>query len=227
MISQQNKKLPLPSIHSLGDVVTVNSTGLPLCYVYSDVWDFSYERTVVITKSAKLVFHSIPEQYRRNIQTTLKLIYDKKPTLSISSLSTHIVMLQHISDGLCSTDWTRFDHDEYYRKFKLFLKNKAFSFNYINMLVTTINILHDLGLTTRLIKSRIAFSRKHCAPEKQTPKQAIAIPEGMARKLFETAIGIVDRYHPYRSNISQGYADFFEASAALKKQHKQWSGKCS
>lgn len=53
-------------------------------------------------------------------------------------------------------------------------------------------------------------------------KQAIAIPEDMAKKMYKEAFEIVERYHPLRHEISQGYELYFNELRAFKDD-KGWS----
>ena len=107
----------------------------------------------------------------------------------------------------------------HFRDFKTGLEAQSLSFSSIENVAATINKLSDAGITTRIIKARKEFCKKHCCPKKSQAKQAIAIPEGMAQRLFKSALDTVDLYHPHRHKISQGYKLYFEALREYKDKH--------
>jgi len=194
-----------------GDVVTTDKHGAPLSYVYSDEWDFSQERSLSATSPRKITFTTTPELHRRVIQETLMTIYNNNPTLSVGGILSVKLGLQRIVDSLGSSDWTLIDEDKHFRDFKANLKTKLFSPSSIENVAATINKISDAGITKRFIEARKNFSKKHCCPSKLRGKQAIAIPEQMAQRLFKSALDTVERYHPHRYKISQGYKLYFDA----------------
>ncbi|MBE0464865.1 site-specific integrase [Halomonas colorata] len=202
----------------LGDVVTTDGNGLPLSYVYSDEWDFSMERTVAFNRPCKVTFAGIPEDRRRAIQDALKSIYKENQTYSVGYLVAIRVGLARIADCLESHDWKLIDQEASYRKFKAALKNEALGRGSVENVVATVNALHDIGLISRLIHNGKSFIKKHCCPSKVNSKQSVAIPENMAKKMYKDAFEVVERYHPWRHEISQGYGLYFNELRAYKDE---------
>jgi site-specific recombinase XerD len=198
-------------------VITLDAYGKPLSYKYSDKWDFSYIRSFSPKSVKSLNFVTTPMSYRSIIQDTLFQLYEKKKSVSIGTLQGYLTGLNRVSMCLGGANWAALNNDECYRTFKVKVKEKKWSFSSVERLSITINQLYDLGLTTRLIKNIKQFCNEHKCKDKKE-KQAIALPEIFASKLFGKAVEIVEKYHPYRYEISKGYSEYYAAYDEWKNE---------
>jgi hypothetical protein len=201
-----------------GTAVTVDASGQPLSYVYSDEWDFSQQKLSANGQKTKVKFSGLPEGRRQAIQETLSLFLDVDSTPSTGDLLNHRNSLVILADCLGSHEWALIDQEPAFREFKRALKKKKAASGTVKNYVTTLNKLHHLGIITRFIEEAGVFAAKYCCPHKKETKQAIAIPERMAQSLYKAALDMVERYHTYRHQISQGYARYFDAMQTFKHE---------
>ncbi|NQY35034.1 MAG: hypothetical protein HRT37_08740 [Alteromonadaceae bacterium] len=213
-------------------IVTYNSDSSPCSYMTDLEWNFVAEIKVGVGKKTKVSFKNIDKAIRLDIQKTILSIHQKFPS-SISTLQMRINNLHLIAKCLGSTNWDNLNQDANYRKFKAEIKKKKYSITILDQTLSCLRKLYDLGLTIRYEKNeKYKFTKGLACATKQVKKQHIAIPEKISSKLFNTAMDIVEKYHPYRHSISNIHAKaiiaqqevFSEADSKKKvaKRGLQW-----
>jgi len=202
--------------------VTLYSDG-SVCSRMQDVeWSFVAKLQTGVGKENKVTFSNVDESHRLDIQKVIYKIHKQFPS-SVSAILMRINNLKLIANCIGSTQWSKLNQDNYYRQFKNTLKDRKYS----------ITILYDLGIISRYEKNtKYKFTKGLACSTKQVKKQHIAIPEGMSSQLFKVAMDIVDKYHPYRHEISaihtkaiQAQKEVFAEAGSKKKVSKrgvQW-----
>lgn len=209
------RKLDVPADYPAKTVVTVNSKGQPLSYICDLVWDFGAMQATGNGKPARVSFTDIPEQYRRQIQTTIyefmqqeKAKNNKYPTYA--QLKSYRWGLGFIAEFLESTNWALLSDDKIWEKFKRALKASVLkdrlSIGFYNNILSTINKLNWMQRCDRLIKRRDLG----CSNLFGESKQAIAIPLTMYSNLLRNAIATLEKYHPHRHAISRVMNEAFQ-----------------
>lgn len=223
MISDKSTDFILNKTNDEGNIITLNENGNPLSYKYSPNWDFTFIRSLSAKSPKKLKFESVSLTYRKDIQDTLYIMYELNKKVSVGTLIAYLTGLHRIAKIVNSGNWSLLDEDRVFRDFKKELVQCKLSFSSVERVAITINQLNDLGETSRRIKNIKKFCNDHkCEVKKE--KQAIALPERFASELFEKSIKIIERYHPYRHKISQGYSEYFEAYSQWKEEKSNNAG---
>ncbi|GLX81715.1 site-specific integrase [Thalassotalea eurytherma] len=208
-------------------VVTFYSDG-SVCSRMQDIeWSFVAKLKTGVGKENKVTFSNVEKSHRLDIQKVVYKIHEQTPC-SVSVLQMRINNLKLIANCLGSTMWSKLNQDNYYRQFKNNLKNKKYSITILDQVLACLRKLHDLGVISRYEKNtKYKFTKGLACSTKQVKKQHIAIPEGMSSQLFKVAMDIVDKYHPYRHEISainakaiQTQKEVFE-EADLKRKVKK------
>ena len=192
-------------------VVTFYSDG-SVCSRMLDVeWSFVATLMTGVGKENKVTFSNIDENHRFDIQKVVYKIHKQFPS-SVSAIQMRINNLKLIASCIGSTEWTKLNQDNYYRQFKNNLKNRKYSITILDQVLACLRKLHDLGIISRYEKNtKYKFTKGLACSTKQVKKQHIAIPEGMSSQLFKVAMDIVDKYHPYRHEISAIHAKAIQA----------------
>ncbi len=188
----------------VNEVVTRDKGGHPSSYKFDDEWDFTHSHA----SRKKVSFKNINDKsIMRLIQHSLWLIHNYRDfTLSPSSLDTMKSRIKSIIVLTELSDWHYFDDDNNYRQFKALVKER-YSEAYAKTLFTILSQLYLVGLLDRVIESPESIAKKSV----RRSKQSICIPERYAAQLYQLAWDVVDRYYPYRHEISDVFSDFHSA----------------
>ena len=193
-----------------GTVITRNADGSPLSYVFDEIWDFRYSKKFSsAVEEREISFKSIPVKFRKNIQYSLSLMLGINAKLSEKSIRHKKGHLHRIAICLGTSDWSKLDNDNEFRHFKSQLKKKKFSKSTVQGTLITLNQLFQLKFTSRNIENIKKTTEKIACPRKPEKIQHIAIPEVMASKIFKSAESVIEKYHPFRKEISDAYATYY------------------
>jgi len=193
-------------------VVTLDKNNKPLSFLYDDEWEFCYVRRFTKGNAVTSVsFKGLPVHHRPSVQRVLGGILKlNSNNYSVNTLRIQVSNLTRIIKCLGTNDWTQLNIDSSFRFFKLRLSELSLSAQTIKETASTINKLHDLGLTSRLILKPKKLAKECASIYKQVQKQHIAIPESIAKKIFSSAIKVIEDYHPHRTEINDTFKHFYE-----------------
>ena len=201
---------------SQGIPITFTDNGSPKSYLYNIVWDFSSEEVGKPGSKHTVSFANINVKYVRVIQETLfhikkHMTQENKISPSSNQLNSYRLGLSYICEIMGTTNWSELDEPKKFKRFKHRVKELKLGKGAIEgSIVNAINKLHRAGYTNQLIDGRELLK---LADVKST-QQAIAIPVGMYQKLLSNALEIIEKYHPYRNDIS----DVIQEAHKLHKQ---------
>ncbi|EJE8579502.1 hypothetical protein M5219_002386 [Vibrio vulnificus] len=180
-----------------------------------DEWDFSTSHVVGVRYALTLSFFSVKAEYVRGIQDALYKFYhhSKKHNtlpLSVNQMTTMKVALQRVSECLGSTNWSDLDNIRCWKKFLRDIKNKKYSQAAIGQVISSLNKLTAIGEIDLYVD---AMALRKCASCK-TSQQHVAIPHRLYTKIMNHALLVIEKYHPYRHEISRVMSEAY----ALKKR---------
>ncbi|GHX20459.1 hypothetical protein FXE88_08405 [Vibrio cholerae] len=201
------------NIDGLNAPITFDEHNNPLSYIYDLVWDFSNTKSFKISDSGKINFSYIPVKYRDKVQSLLAAIYKGGYISSLSGVITSRTHIINILSNIEDNEITNIDDDRCFRNFKSKIKDMNLSRSYIETMFGIINKLHDLEIVNKVISSPKNEAKKL---SNKSVNQAICIPESLAFRIYSIAIDIIERYHPYRKEISEAYDNYFN----ILTQHK-------
>lgn len=164
-------------------------------------WDFSTSHVVGVNYSLTVSFAATNPEYVNAIQDALYQFYhhSKKVStlpLSITQMNAMKISLQHIADRLEGTDWSQLDNARRWTSFTRSLKQKQLS--YTGHILSALNKLTDVGLLNSYVDAK---GLRKCATGKE-PEQHVAIPHKLYQCIMNHALETVEKYHPYRHEIS-------------------------
>ena len=194
--------------------VTFNPDDSPCSYLYDDVWDFTAERKVRVGGLTKITFSFMNNDHKSSIQEALFSIH-KHSDIAISGLDQYRAGLGIIASHLNSTDWSLLNYDVNFNTFKKGMKSKKYPRSLVSQTLRTINKLETISLTTRFVASIYSLCIKLCCPNSIELKQTIAIPEKIGKNILSTAIDIIEKYHPFRHEISNEYKKYNKLRSEL------------
>lgn len=193
-------------------VVTTDANGNAVSYVFDDEWDFSQSRNFSdVTEQRSISFKNISLNLKKEIQSTLAIFVKKYPKQSVNTLIYKRGHLIRLAKSLGSTNWSELDNDLVFRHFKSNVKKHRYSTATIQGTLVTLNQLSLLKLTSRYIADIKTNSKKLACNNKVEKLQHIAIPEAMATNIFSCAEKIIEKYHPFRKEISAAYSYYYQA----------------
>jgi hypothetical protein len=192
-------------------IVTYSRDGSICSRMKDIVWSFIAKLKTGVGKENKVTFKNVDENYRSDVQEVVYQLYEQFPS-SVSVIRMRINNLNLIASCIGSTEWSKLNQDSYYRQFKTKLKNRKYSISILDQVLSCLRKLYDLGIISRYEKNiKYKFTKGLACSTKQVKKQPIAIPEEMSSQLFKKSIDIVDKYYPYRNEISTIHSKAIQA----------------
>lgn len=186
-------------------VVTFFSDGTPRSYFDDDAWDYHGTLECRVGETPIVSFLHIKPEFRVEIKEVVYLIVSKK-ILAVSTIKSIVKKLYSIVKILNSTNWKLLDDDFEFDKVKCYLVVNNYKKSYVSGIWSIIRELFRLGLINRYVLhdeglfNLAGFLDVH---------QHIAIPEVMSKKIFSIAIDLIEKYHPFRREISAAYEEYF------------------
>ncbi|MFV8452375.1 hypothetical protein ACNO65_20285, partial [Vibrio campbellii] len=122
--------------------------------------------------------------------------------------------LQHVADCLGGTEWCSLENNRELKSFLRQLKQKKLSSSSIATIFQLLNKLTECGELNVYIGSKALLK---CASDNES-KQHVAIPHRLYQRILSRALEVVEKYHPYRHDISNVMSQAYDI-------HKRiWSG---
>ncbi len=176
-----------------------------------EVWDFSTSHVVGVKYRLTLRFKLTNPEYVSGIQDALYKFYhhSKRQSslpLSVSQMETMKYSLQNIADVLEGTDWSHLDNAKKWKLFTRKLKHRKLGDANIGQILTALNKLTDVGLLSSYVDAQ---SIRNCATAKET-EQYVAIPHKLYQNIMNHALETVEKYHPFRHEISLAMGEAYE-----------------
>lgn len=198
------------AIEEFNRAITFDENGNPISYVFDDKWDFQYSRHFATSQeSREISFTQIPQKYKSEVQTTLAMMLEKSPKISLAALKYERGNLIRLAQSIGTADWSALNKDLNFRLFKSDIKRKKYSKSTVNGALIVINQLFTLGLTTRQVEDIKSTTSKLASKTKPEKVQHIAIPENIATQIFRSAEEVVNKFYPYRKLISDAYLHYY------------------
>ncbi|HFG2001522.1 TPA: hypothetical protein ACGF6Q_000882, partial [Vibrio cholerae] len=182
-----------------------------------EVWDFSPSHTVGVRYGLTLSFRATKSEYINGIQDALYKIYhhykDKNSSyLSVNSMDQLKFGLQHIADCLDGTEWHNLENNRGWKSFLRQLKQKKLRSGTIHQILQSLNKLAECRELNVYIDSR---ALRKCASSSET-KQYVAIPHRLYQRILSRALEVVEKYHPYRHDISHVMSQAYDIQERVK-----------
>ena len=198
------------AIEEFNRAITFDENGNPISYVFDDKWDFQYSRHFATSQeSREISFTQIPQKYKSEVQTTLAMMLEKSPKISLATIKYERGNLIRLAKLIGTADWSALNKDLNFRLFKSNIKKKKYSKSTVNATLIIINQLFMLKLTTRQVKDIKSTTSKLASKTKPEKVQHIAIPENIATQIFRSAEEVVNKFYPYRKLISDAYLHYY------------------
>ncbi|SGY82695.1 Putative uncharacterized protein, partial [Moritella viscosa] len=200
-----------------GNPITYTDDKQVLSCHYDDTWEFIAQETRGVHGSTRVSFTQTDPEYKKEIQDTLFDLYhffkkrDKIAPTS-SQLSAWKLSLQHVSSLLGHANWSVLDDSREFKRFKRVLKKRQLGPRTVEDIGTALNILFD-GLV--LYKRKDVKGLMALSSNKPT-KQHIAIPIGIYQQILARALATVEKYHPYRHQISTVMEEAYDVQERVK-----------
>lgn len=216
------KNNKVESFSKQNDAISFDSNGAPVSFIYDDLWDFSNSEKCGNGKRPVVNFTPIPECYRTGIQyTCAKLYFHQFNAENKAPRSGQIKLwswaLHKIAQLLETVDWTELNSPKSISKFKWQLKSKKWGKRTVENICTTLSKLYE----ARILETRIPKRQLLRCAKPESTKQHIAIPIDMYSKLLKTSIGIVEKYHPYRHQISETMRDMYRIEDEIQSRFER------
>lgn len=198
-------------------VISYCSQGKPYSYYNDDIW-------ALLDRNSTVKFHMLEGGFKQAIkQIIYKLIVTNKVIVSERTYAGNwiegAIACQKVIVAIGGDSYRYIESDKGYRRFisyakTLKIKKKTWKNNLI-----ILSKLYDMGFIDRKLESAdmLAQELAHLSGETQ---QAMAIPEGIATAYIKASMEVVERYYPYRSNISKAYCDFVNAHSDFKEKYR-------
>lgn len=186
-----------------------------------EVWDFSPSHTVGVRYGLTLSFRATKSEYINGIQNALYKIYhhykDKNSSyLSVNYMDQLKSGLQHIADCLDGTEWHNLENNRGWKSFLRQLKQKKLRSGTIHQILQSLNKLTECRELNVYIDSR---ALRKCASSSET-KQYVAIPHRLYQRILSRALEVVEKYHPYRHDISNVMSQAYDIRERVKSGEK-------
>ncbi|ADN77901.1 conserved hypothetical protein [Ferrimonas balearica DSM 9799] len=202
--------------------VSFNSAGEGKSRLYDEIWDF----TALAQPKREVRFTGVDLTHRHNIQRlTAQYMQHKIAQSSANHFTVHALArfkdkLWGIAKHWGKSDYSLLSHDWEWRDCKASLKGK-YGIETLKAFAGIINALHDLGVTSRHTTEREMVVLKHV---EKTEQQHVAFPPAMHAHWLTAAVEIVEKYHPYRQEISTCMMEYTRQMLAIYDQHLVESG---
>ncbi|TOG10618.1 hypothetical protein CGJ08_19840 [Vibrio parahaemolyticus] len=184
-----------------------------------EVWDFSPSHTGGVRNGLTVSFRSTKPEHVNGIQDALYKIYHhyknkNSARLSVGYMDILKTGLQHVADCLGGTEWCSLENNRELKSFLRQLKQKKLSSSSISTIFQLLNKLTECGELNVYIGSKALLK---CASDNES-KQHVAIPHRLYQRILSRALEVVEKYHPYRHDISNVMSQAYDI-------HKRiWSG---
>ncbi|HCG9640689.1 hypothetical protein WOC12_21245 [Vibrio parahaemolyticus] len=180
-------------------------------------WDFSPSHIVGIGSKLTVSFRATKSEYVNGIQDALYKIYhdhkDKNSSyLSVTYMKLIKLGLQHSADCLDGTEWHNLENNRELKSFLRQLKQKKLGIHTINLIIQSLNKLTGCGLLKVYIDSK---ALRRCASSNES-KQHVAIPHRLYQRILSHALDVVEKYHPYRHDISNIMSQAYDIQERVK-----------
>ncbi|ELU9467052.1 TPA: hypothetical protein I7281_12360 [Vibrio parahaemolyticus] len=184
-------------------------------------WDFSPSHMVGIRSKLTLSFRTTKTEYVNGIQDALYKIYhhykNKNSTyLSVSYVEIIKGGLQHIADCLDGIEWRKLENNRELKSFLRQLKQKKLSSSSISTILQSLNKLTGCGLLNVYIDSKALY---RCVASNES-KQHVAIPHRLYQRILSRALEVVEKYHPYRHDISNVMSQVYDIHERINSGEK-------
>lgn len=184
-----------------------------------EVWDFSPSHTGGVRYGLTVSFRLTKPEYVNGIQDALYKIYhhykDKNSSrLSVAYADSLKTGLQHVADCLGSTEWHNLENNRGWKSFLRQLKQKKLRSGTIEKILNSLNKLTECGELNVYIDSKALMK---CASSGRS-KQHVAIPHRLYQRILSRALEVVEKYHPYRHDISNVMSQAYDIYKRI------WSG---
>ncbi|HBK3326024.1 TPA: hypothetical protein KDX74_003603 [Vibrio parahaemolyticus] len=180
-------------------------------------WDFSPKHTVGVRYMLTMSFKATKPEYVNGIQDALYKIYHdhkgkKSSYISVSSMTSIKGALQLAADALGSTEWRSLENTRNFKYFLRQLKQKKLGSGSILKIITSFNKLTECGELNVFIDSKAIWK---CASGNGS-KQHVAIPHQLYQRILSRALEVVEKYHPYRHDISNVMTQAYDIQERVK-----------
>ncbi|EHZ2539502.1 hypothetical protein K5N28_003357 [Vibrio parahaemolyticus] len=186
-----------------------------------EVWDFSPTHTVGVRYGLTVSFRATKSEYINGIQDALYKIYhdykDKNSSyLSVNHMDLLKNGLQHIAECLDGTEWHNLENNRGWKSFFRQLKQKKLRSGTIEKILNSLNKLTECGELNVYIDSKVL---EKCASSSEA-KQYVAIPHRLYQRILSHALEVVEKYHPYRHDISNIMSQAYDIQERVKSGEK-------
>ncbi|EME3957820.1 TPA: hypothetical protein ACN371_003604 [Vibrio parahaemolyticus] len=184
-----------------------------------EVWDFSPSHMGGVRSSLTVSFRATNPEHVNGIQDALYKIYHhyknkNSARLSVGHMDVLKAGLQYVADCLGGTEWCSLENNRELKPFLRQLKQKKLSSSSISTILQLLNKLTECGELNVYIGSKALLK---CASDIES-KQHVAIPHRLYQRILSRALEVVEKYHPYRHDISNVMSQAYDI-------HKRiWSG---
>ncbi|MBF4342569.1 hypothetical protein EAY39_17650 [Vibrio anguillarum] len=184
-------------------------------------WDFSTSHVVGVRYSLSVSFKRTNPEYVNAIQDALYQCYHHSKEvgtlpLSVRSIDLMKTSLQHIAGCLEGTDWSQLDNARHWKLFTRSLKHRKIGKSNIAHMLTAFNKLTDVGFLSSYVDAK---ALKKCAIGKET-EQHVAIPHKLYQCIMSHALKTVEKYHPYRHEISLVMGEAYDIRKRIRNGEK-------
>ncbi|EKG2461724.1 hypothetical protein [Vibrio parahaemolyticus] len=182
-----------------------------------DEWDFSATHVVGVGKGLMVSFAATNPEYVRAIQDALYKFYHQSKYESSLPLSPVMiaalrVALQKVADCLGGTNWSELDTQRGWKAFLRMLKKNKYGKEGVSVVVSALNKLTAIGELQSFVD---ATAVRACASSIKT-RQHVALPHRLQQQIVSHALTVIEKYHPYRHEISNVMAEAYDIARRVK-----------
>jgi len=186
-----------------GHPITYAGDKQVLSYHYDDIWEFIAQETRALHGNYRVSFTQTDPKHKKEIQDTLFDLYQffkkrDKIAPTSSQLRSWRGGFQHVSSLLGHTNWSVLDDNREFKRFKRTLKKRQLGVRTVETIGTALNMLFD----STVLHNRIDGKGLKSLASNKPIRQHIAIPISMYQQILARALATVEKYHPYRHQIS-------------------------
>ncbi|EJB8690716.1 hypothetical protein C1S99_18420 [Vibrio parahaemolyticus] len=186
-----------------------------------ELWDFSPAHTCGVRYRLALSFLATKPEHVNGIQDALYKIYHDYKNKNSSYLSVNYMdqlrgSLQHTADCLGGTEWCNLENNRKLKSFLHQLKQKKLGYGSIRVIHQSLNKLTECGELNVYIDPKALWK---CASDNE-PKQHVAIPHRLYQRILSRALEVVEKYHPYRHDISHVMSQAYDIQERVKSGEK-------
>ncbi|MFW1289774.1 hypothetical protein ACEV8A_21310 [Vibrio parahaemolyticus] len=188
---------------------------------YVDEWDFSTSHKVGVRYDPVVTFSATKSEYVNKIQDALYKFYHYSKIKSSSPLSVRMMdtlktALQHVADCLEGTEWRNLENNRKWKSFLRKLKHKKLGRGSVEKIISVLNKLTECGELSLYVDAK---ELRKCA-QKNESKQHVAIPHRLYQHIMHSALETVEKYHPYRHEISNVIGEAYDIKKRVEAGEK-------